>query len=210
MGSWWGKPADDTPDDVTGLTANQVQLIRDTWAIVYKNKRENCFTIFRILFTDHPDTRSLFKNMADVDLEAPGEFEKNVSARAHMVRFMHSFATFMDTLDEPADLRQLLYDLGKTHAKHGVQPELFDSWICESYRNTDLRQLLYDLGKTHAGVQPELFDALGPVLMKALPKFLDGKFTPEVKTAWLAAYTFMCAHLREGVAEGERQLAETE
>ncbi|XP_078683626.1 cytoglobin-2-like [Branchiostoma floridae x Branchiostoma belcheri] len=178
MGSWWGKPADDTPDDVTGLTANQVQLIRDTWAIIYKNKRENCFTIFRILFTDHPDTKSLFKNMADVDLEAPGEFEKNVSARAHMVRFMHSFATFMDTLDEPDDLRQLLYDLGKTHAKHGVQPELFD--------------------------------ALGPVLMKALPRVLDGKFTPEVKTAWLATYTFMCAHLREGVAEGERQLAETE
>ncbi|XP_066287934.1 cytoglobin-2-like [Branchiostoma lanceolatum] len=177
MGSWWGKPVDDTPDDVTGLTATQIQLIRDTWQVVYKNKRENCFTIFRILFTDHPSTRTLFRSMEDVDLDAPGEFEKNVAARAHMVRFMHSFATFMDTLDEPADLRQLLHDLGRTHAKHNVQPELFD--------------------------------ALGPILMKALPKVLDGKFTPEVKTAWLAAYTFMSTHLKEGVEDGQRQLTDT-
>ncbi|XP_078600976.1 cytoglobin-1-like [Branchiostoma floridae x Branchiostoma japonicum] len=177
MGSWWGKPEDNTPDDITGLTANQIQLIRDTWQIVYKNKRENCFAIFRILFTDHPSTKSLFRLMDAVDLEVPGEFEKNVAARAHMVRFMHSFATFMDTLDEPDELRQLLYDLGKNHAKHQVGPELFD--------------------------------ALGPILMKALPIVLDGKFTPEVKTAWLTAYTFMGTHLKEGVEEGQRQLADS-
>ncbi|KAI8499984.1 hypothetical protein Bbelb_223010 [Branchiostoma belcheri] len=116
-----------TADDVTGLTANQIDHIRDSWQVVMKNKRANGFAIFRILFTDYPFTRKLFRSMDQVDIDVPEQFEKNIALRAHITRFLASFGTFMAALDQPEDLQQLLYDTGKSHLRHSVKPEYFDA-----------------------------------------------------------------------------------
>ncbi|XP_035682116.1 cytoglobin-2-like [Branchiostoma floridae] len=126
MGSLSAKE-DGTPDDVTGLTANQIRHIRETWQVVLSNKRANGFAIFRILFTDYPFTKKLFRSMDQVDIDVPEQFEKNIALRAHITRFLHSFDTYVSSLDEPADLQQLLYDTGKSHLRHSVKPEYFDA-----------------------------------------------------------------------------------
>ncbi|CAH1268361.1 cytoglobin-2-like [Branchiostoma lanceolatum] len=127
MGSLVEKSENGTPDDVTRLTATQIRYIRESWQVVLSNKRANGFAIFRILFTDYPFTRKLFRSMDKVDMDVPEQFEKNIALRAHITRFLHSFDTYMACLDEPEDLQQLLYDTGKSHLRHSVKPEYFDA-----------------------------------------------------------------------------------
>ncbi|XP_035673550.1 cytoglobin-2-like isoform X1 [Branchiostoma floridae] len=123
--SWWVKQIE-TPSDVTGLTPTQSRLVKESWKMFLSKKRENGFVIFRVLFTDYPVTRKLFKGVEQLDLDAPGQLESSITLRAHVTRFMHSFDTYMESLDDPEDLKQLLYDTGKSHLIHDIKPEYFD------------------------------------------------------------------------------------
>ncbi|XP_066276412.1 cytoglobin-1-like [Branchiostoma lanceolatum] len=120
--SWWMKPIE-KPDDVTGLTPTQVRLVQESWKVILLHKRQNGFLIFRILFTDYPMTKRLFKGIDKVD---PEQYEKTTSMRAHVTRFINSFDTFMECLEEPDALKTLLYDTGKAHLRHNTKPEHFD------------------------------------------------------------------------------------
>ncbi|XP_019623121.1 PREDICTED: cytoglobin-2-like isoform X2 [Branchiostoma belcheri] len=123
--SWWVKQIE-TPNDVTGLTPTQSRLVKESWKTFLSKKRENGFVIFRVLFTDYPITKKLFKGVEQMDMAVPGQLENSISLRAHVTRFMHSFDTYMECLDEPEDLKQLLYDTGKGHLRHNIKPEYFD------------------------------------------------------------------------------------
>nr|CBL51551.1 globin [Branchiostoma floridae] len=120
--SWWVKPIE-TPNDVTGLTPTQVRLLQQSWKVILLHKKQNGFLIFKILFTDYPMTKKLFKGIDKVD---PEQYEKTTSMRAHVTRFINSFDSFMECLEDPEALKSLLYDTGKAHLRHNTKPEHFD------------------------------------------------------------------------------------
>ena len=73
----------------------------------------------------------------------------------------------------------------------------------------DLRPILgriQDLGRRHVGygVEPRHFDTVGGAFLATLEGALGDAFTPEVKAAWVTAYTLLAGAMIDAMAEVRR------
>jgi hemoglobin-like flavoprotein len=65
------------------------------------------------------------------------------------------------------------------------------------------RPTIRDLARRHVhyGVRPHHYDSVGAALLWTLERGLADAFTPELKTAWAAAYAVLSETMRDGVGE---------
>ncbi len=76
--------------------------------------------------------------------------------------------------------------------------------VIENLRNPDkLKDVLHQLGQRHLkyGTQTQHYPVVGEELLKTLAAYLGDDWTPEVKQAWIDAYTAIQALMLEGAAE---------
>jgi hemoglobin-like flavoprotein len=76
----------------------------------------------------------------------------------------------------------------------------------------ELQPVLEALGRRHVyyGVEERHYETVGAALMQTLEYLLGPEFTPELKEAWLAIYTFMADTMKRAAAtvSGEGKLAQ--
>ena len=60
-----------------------------------------------------------------------------------------------------------------------------------------------DLGRRHVGygVEPAHYKTVGTALIATLEKGLGGRFTPEVRAAWVEAYTALAGVMQDAAAD---------
>ncbi len=65
------------------------------------------------------------------------------------------------------------------------------------------------LGRKHVhyGVQPQDYDAVGEALIWTLEQGLGPSFTPEVRDAWMAAYTILASTMIEAASHETKEAA---
>ncbi|MGB3535744.1 MAG: adenylate/guanylate cyclase domain-containing protein [Microcoleaceae cyanobacterium] len=75
----------------------------------------------------------------------------------------------------------------------------------------DILSTVQDLGRRHAGygVKPEDYDPVGESLIYALQKQLGPKFTPEVKAAWIEAYSLLSGVMKSATIKAPVKTQET-
>jgi hemoglobin-like flavoprotein len=69
----------------------------------------------------------------------------------------------------------------------------------------EIAPTVQDLGRRHIGYGATLddYDAVGRALMWTLEQGLREQFTPDVKSAWLAAFTALAKVMAEGASEAQ-------
>ena len=90
---------------VMEVTAEQVHLLRKSFAIVERHPEVAALVFYRELFSIEPRLRGLFRN--------------DIAAQAS--KLMEMLAGAIRLLDEPGRLIPVLEDLGKRHAGYGVE-----------------------------------------------------------------------------------------
>lgn len=72
-----------------------------------------------------------------------------------------------------------------------------------------LAPVVKQLGSRHVGygVKDEHYDTVGGALLWTLEQGLGPKFTPEVREAWIAAYTLLATVMQQGAAEAKAPVA---
>ncbi|XP_070533683.1 globin-like [Ptychodera flava] len=183
MGSMWSyftwSSDGDVPDPNTTLTPNEKKALRDTWSVIYANKRENGAAFFLKLFEVHPDYKKLFKNLEGInDLE---ELAKHPRLKAHGLRVMASFNSLVENLDDAEVLVQLLVDIGISHAKHKVKEENFNElggivlWLIETKSGNSYSEYAKEAWTKAWGV-------MKPIMVKALNDASEEQKQAQLKT----------------------------
>lgn len=90
---------------VMEVTAEQVYLLRKSFAIVERHPEVAALVFYRELFLIEPGLRGLFRN--------------DIAAQA--AKLMEMLSAAIRLLDEPARLIPVLEDLGRRHAGYGVE-----------------------------------------------------------------------------------------
>jgi len=93
------------------MTSTQIQLIRETFAIVAPRARVAALVFYKRLFDLDPSLRPLFRD--DIEGQA--------------VKLMQMLAAAVRLLDKPQSLIPVLQDLGRRHVGYGVRDEHYDT-----------------------------------------------------------------------------------
>jgi hemoglobin-like flavoprotein len=119
------------------MNSTQIQLIRETFALVAPRARVAALVFYQRLFELDPSLRTLFRE--DIEEQA--------------VKLMQMLAAAVRLLDKPDSLLPVLEDLGRRHVRYGVRDEHYDT-VGEA--------LLWMLGETlGAQFTPVACDAWG-------------------------------------------------
>jgi hemoglobin-like flavoprotein len=93
------------------MTPNQIQLIRETFALVAKQPDAAARVFYGRLFEIDPSLRALFR----LDLEEQGR------------KLMQMLSAAVRLLDNPESLTPVLENLGRRHSGYGVSDEHYDT-----------------------------------------------------------------------------------
>ena len=93
-----------------------IQLLRDSFALVVEREPELTARFYEILFTRYPQARALFGRRSE---------------RAQQQMLRDALVAVVDHLEEPAWLQSTLFELGRKHAGYGVTTPMYD-WVGES------------------------------------------------------------------------------
>lgn len=98
-------------DSMVSLEPSDIQLVRQTFAMVY------CVSTTA--------SQLLFARLFELDPSLRAHFDDNL--HSHRVKFMASLRVLLDALDNPQALRSLLQRLATIHAEYEIQPEQYDA-----------------------------------------------------------------------------------
>ena len=139
------------------MTPRQIQLIRETYALVEPRAAIAGLVFYQRLFTINPSLRALFTH--DIDEQA--------------VKLMQALKFAIASVEQPRELQPVLESLGWRHVYYGVEERHYES--------------------------------VGAALLGTLAVLLGAAFTPEVKEAWSAIYTFMADTMKRAAATVPRE-----
>ena len=139
------------------MTPRQIQLIRETYALIEPRAAIAGLVFYQRLFTLDPSLRALFAH--DIDQQA--------------LKLMQALKFAIATVEQPRELQPVLESLGRRHVYYGVEDRHYDS--------------------------------VGAALLGTLAVLLGSAFTPEVKEAWGAIYTFMADTMKRAAAQAPRE-----
>ncbi|XP_022092380.1 cytoglobin-1-like isoform X2 [Acanthaster planci] len=114
----------DVPDETTGLTKEQKEHIRKSWAVVCTMKTKFGVELFAKLFTNYPSSQQHFaqlKDLKDIDV-----LKKNPKMRAHGYRVVSAFCSLVENLDTPDIFIELLKNTGYSHSMRNVPHHYFE------------------------------------------------------------------------------------
>lgn len=117
--STYSEPVEDfEPDPITGLTKEEMQLLRKTWA--YMESKDLVLYVgaetFITLFDDYPYMMIFFENFG---LKKKGP-RVNEKVRTHAITFMTAVQGLVDFIDKPDSLIDLLGAITESHIKRKV------------------------------------------------------------------------------------------
>jgi hemoglobin-like flavoprotein len=93
------------------MTSNQIQLIRETFALVGPKAQVAALIFYKRLFELDPSLRHLFRH--DIEEQA--------------TKLMQMLTAAVRLLDRPETLLPVLEDLGRRHVRYGVRDEHYDT-----------------------------------------------------------------------------------
>nr|AUV50087.1 globin-like protein [Exaiptasia diaphana] len=108
------------PQASEGLTAQQIELVRDTWKDVKQDLEGHGVTFYTRLFTEHPETQQLFTFR---DVEGIDKLKEDDRFKFQAKRVMEMVGAAVDGLDDVPSLAGVLKDLGARHVKWNVKEE---------------------------------------------------------------------------------------
>ncbi|KAK3753437.1 hypothetical protein RRG08_056329 [Elysia crispata] len=106
-------------DPVTGLTAQDRQVIQDTWEVV-ANKQvilDRGVDLFIALFQAHPYMKSYFKDFGDLSIE---ELKTSPKLRAHAYRTMHGLTQYINAINDVPTLAAYITKIAHSHLSRGI------------------------------------------------------------------------------------------
>jgi len=112
----------DDPDEVTGLTINDVNLVRRTWAELIKNPEESGVTLLGTLLERFPEYIKLFRLFKDVP---QSELKTHEVFRKYAAGVTQELNEIIDIIDDSALLVPHLAKVGYTHLRKRVTREAF-------------------------------------------------------------------------------------
>ncbi|HEU0011020.1 MAG TPA: globin family protein [Verrucomicrobiae bacterium] len=139
------------------MTPRQIQLIRETYAVIEPRAAIAGLVFYQRLFTLNPSLRALFTH--DINEQA--------------VKLMQALRFAIASVEQPRELQPVLESLGRRHVYYGVEDRHYET--------------------------------VGAALMGTLAVLLGAAFTPEVKEAWSAIYTFMADTMKRAAAKESRE-----
>ncbi|MEO8427348.1 MAG: globin domain-containing protein [Verrucomicrobiota bacterium] len=93
------------------MTSEQVQLVRQTFALIEPRSRVAALIFYQQLFALDPALRALFS----ADIEIQGR------------KLMEMLGAAVGLLDSPHTLQAVLRDLGRRHTTYGVEDKHYDT-----------------------------------------------------------------------------------
>ncbi|EDV21775.1 uncharacterized protein TRIADDRAFT_59832 [Trichoplax adhaerens] len=103
-------------------TAQDLQTIRETWALVAPDLKKHGTVLFLRLFEQHPDVQRLFEKIKDVPHD---QLATNENFVFHTTRVMETIDHAVKGIDNLPALTVLLKQLGSSHAQYNVKKEYF-------------------------------------------------------------------------------------
>ncbi|XP_033630010.1 cytoglobin-2-like isoform X1 [Asterias rubens] len=132
----------EVPDEVTGLTKDQKDHIRKSWAIVCTMKTKFGVTLFANLFTKFPSAQQHFVQLKDItDMDV---LRKSPKMKAHGFRVVSAFCSLVENLETPDVFIELLKNTGYSHGQRAMPiPHLYFEELGGIFLNT-MDELLGD------------------------------------------------------------------
>ncbi|KAH9372632.1 hypothetical protein HPB48_016324 [Haemaphysalis longicornis] len=108
---------------VTGLTASDTKLVRDTWRSLCGLHTDYGVLVFQTLFSRHPEFLPMFSRFRDNDV---GSLPDDVHFRAHAYAVGNQLTSMVDCADDARLLDALIQKNAKAHTgRPGVAPRHF-------------------------------------------------------------------------------------
>lgn len=112
------------PDEVSGLTDNQKNLIRSTWRTFCNNNREYGVLLFLSLFVKHPQYLPMFRNFRSKHVAT---LKDDPAFRAHGCAVGYHLTSMVENLADPATFEVLVRRNATDHLRRkGVRPHHFE------------------------------------------------------------------------------------
>lgn len=109
----------------TALTPRQAQLVRSTWAVLSQDLAGTGVIVFKRLLTRYPELCRLFRKF--MTLREDGSYEWDMEGlQRHALLVMQGLEAAVENLDDSRVLADILYELGRKHARFNVQEDMFD------------------------------------------------------------------------------------
>ncbi|KAK2707439.1 uncharacterized protein LOC136028794 [Artemia franciscana] len=124
---------------ITGLSAREVAVVKQTWNLVKPDLMGVGMRIFKSLFEAFPAYQAVFPKFSDVPLD---KLEDTPAVGKHAISVTTKLDELIQTLDEPANLALLARQLGEDHIVLKVNKPMF-----KSFGKVLVRLLENDLGQ---------------------------------------------------------------
>ncbi|XP_066545699.1 cytoglobin-1 [Amia ocellicauda] len=95
------------------LTEEDRKNIREVWSLVYQDPEGNGAVVVMRLFTDHPETKSYFKNFKNI--ETKEEMESNPRIKLHGMRVMEALNQVIVNMDNWDAVTTIFTPLAEKH-----------------------------------------------------------------------------------------------
>jgi hemoglobin-like flavoprotein len=111
-------------EDKSGMTADEKNIIRNTWGLVKKDVPGNGTDLFIRLFEENPSYQQLFKSFKDVPVS---ELKANKKLLAHANNVMYAVTMLVDNIEDTEVLKELLTKLARNHRRRKITSEMFEN-----------------------------------------------------------------------------------
>ncbi|XP_063080241.1 cytoglobin-1-like [Engraulis encrasicolus] len=111
-------------EETAPLSEQEMDLIQDTWAIVFQNSEAAGVAVLIRLFTKFPTSKQYFKDFKD--MEDPDEMAGSAQFKKHAVRVINAINTLVENIHNGSKVASILTMVAKGHAvRHKVDPVYF-------------------------------------------------------------------------------------
>ncbi|XP_063397985.1 globin-like [Mytilus trossulus] len=99
------------------LSEEEETAVKESWTVIWNDKKTNGIKIFVKLFTLYPDAISRFKDFNGLTLE---EVKVHKKLRAHALSVIYALKSFIDNLDDVETLVELVKKNASNHVERKV------------------------------------------------------------------------------------------
>lgn len=118
------RKAGEIPDEATGLTEHQKQLVQASWRSFCNHNREYGPIVFLSLFVKHPEYLPMFRNFRG---KSVSQLKDDPVFRAHGCSIGYHVTSMVESLGDPAALEVLVRRNATEHLRRkGVKPHHFE------------------------------------------------------------------------------------
>lgn len=99
------------------LSEEEANAIKESFAVIWRDKKENGINIFVKLFTLYPEAQHKFEDFRGITIE---EVRIHKKLRAHALSVVYALKSFIDNLDDVETLAELIKKNARNHMERTV------------------------------------------------------------------------------------------